>query len=36
MMRSLTTNLGVALAEQGRLEEAVAHFTEALRIDPNF
>jgi Flp pilus assembly protein TadD len=29
-------NLGVALAEQGRLKEAVAHFTEALRIDPNF
>ena len=29
-------NLGVALAEQGRLEEAVVHFTEALRIDPNF
>jgi Flp pilus assembly protein TadD len=27
-------NLGVALAEQGRLEEAIGHYNEALRIKP--
>jgi tetratricopeptide (TPR) repeat protein len=30
------TNLGVALAEQGKLDEAIWHYTEALRIEPNF
>jgi len=30
------TNLGVALAEQGRLDEAAWHYAEALRIEPNF
>ena len=29
-------NLAVALTEQGRIEEAVAHYREALRIRPNF
>ena len=28
-------NLGAALAEQGRLHEAIAHYTEALRIKPD-
>ena len=28
-------NLGLALAEQGDLEEAVGHFSEALRINPD-
>ena len=30
------TNLGIALAEQGRLDEAVRHYAEALRIKPDF
>jgi len=30
------TNLGVALAEQEKLDEAVWHYAEALRIEPNF
>ncbi len=29
-------NLGVALAEQGKIEKAIVHYTEALRINPNF
>jgi Flp pilus assembly protein TadD len=29
-------NLGVALARQGRLNEAIFHFTEALRLKPGF
>ena len=29
------TNLGVAAGEQGRLEEAIAHFTTALEMDQN-
>ncbi len=29
-------NLGNALAGQGKLDEAIAHYSEALRIDPNF
>ncbi len=29
-------NLGVVLAQQGRLSEAVTHFTAALRIRPDF
>ena len=29
-------NLGVALTNLGRYEEAVARFSEALRIDPDF
>jgi tetratricopeptide (TPR) repeat protein len=28
-------NLGVALEQQGRKEEALAHYTEALQINPN-
>ena len=28
--------LGVALAEQGKIEEAMAHYAEALRIKPDF
>ena len=28
-------NLGVALATQGKLDEAIAHYSEALRIRPN-
>ena len=28
------TNLGLVLAEQGKIQEAIAHYTEALRIDP--
>jgi tetratricopeptide (TPR) repeat protein len=30
------TNLGIALAEQGRLDEAIRHYAEALRIKPDF
>jgi protein O-mannosyl-transferase len=30
------SNLGVALAEQGRLDEAIAHYLEALRISPAY
>jgi Tfp pilus assembly protein PilF len=29
-------NLGMALADQGRWDEAIAHFSEALRIDPGY
>jgi Flp pilus assembly protein TadD len=29
-------NLGVALASQDRLNEAIAHFREALRLEPNY
>jgi Flp pilus assembly protein TadD len=29
-------NLGVAVAEQGKLDEAIAHFREAIRINPNY
>jgi protein O-mannosyl-transferase len=29
-------NLGLTLAEQGRTDEAIAHFREALRIDPGY
>jgi tetratricopeptide (TPR) repeat protein len=29
-------NLGVALSDQGKTQEAIAHYTEALRINPNF
>jgi tetratricopeptide (TPR) repeat protein len=29
-------NLGIVLADQGKLDEAIAHFSEALRIDPNY
>ena len=29
-------NLGIALAAQGKPEEAEAHYAEALRLDPNF
>ncbi len=29
-------NLGVAVAEQGKIEEAIAHYREAIRIKPNY
>jgi tetratricopeptide (TPR) repeat protein len=29
-------NLGLALAGQGRMKEAIRHFSEALRIRPDF
>ncbi len=29
-------NLGIALARKGKIEDAVAHFREALRIKPDF
>ena len=29
-------NLGVVLESQGKTEEAIRHYTETLRIDPNF
>lgn len=29
-------NLGIAIAEQGQREEAIAHFREALRCDPTY
>jgi Flp pilus assembly protein TadD len=29
-------NLGVALKDQGRFEEAISHYAEALRIDPAY
>jgi tetratricopeptide (TPR) repeat protein len=28
--------LGTVLARQGRIDEAIEHFTEALRIQPGF
>jgi tetratricopeptide (TPR) repeat protein len=30
------SNLGGALVRQGRLDEAIIHYTEALRIKPDF
>jgi superkiller protein 3 len=27
-------NLGIALAKQGKFDEAINHFSEALRVDP--
>lgn len=30
------SNLGVALKKAGRLEEAIFHFTETIRLDPEF
>ena len=33
---SAHNNLGVALAETGRFEEAAGHFREALRLDPGY
>jgi hypothetical protein len=29
------SNLGVVLAKHGKLDEAIAHYSEALRIEPN-
>jgi tetratricopeptide (TPR) repeat protein len=29
-------NLGLALANQGKIEEAISHYSEALRIKPNY
>jgi tetratricopeptide (TPR) repeat protein len=29
-------NLGIALAEAGRMEEAVGHYREALRLRPDY
>lgn len=29
-------NLGIAVAEQGKIEEAIAHYREAIRIKPNY
>jgi tetratricopeptide (TPR) repeat protein len=31
----IQNNLGVALADQGKTQEAMAHYTEALRINPD-
>ncbi|HUH66502.1 MAG TPA: tetratricopeptide repeat protein [Syntrophales bacterium] len=31
----METNMGAALAEQGRFEEAVSHYQEALRVKPD-
>jgi Flp pilus assembly protein TadD len=28
-------NMGIAVAKQGKFDEAVHHFSEALRIDPH-
>ena len=39
ILRYLSTahnNLGLALTQQGRLDEAVSHFSEALQIRPDF
>ena len=36
MPKAQAGDLGIALAEQGRLEEAVASYREALRLKPNF
>lgn len=33
---SLQTNLGVALEQEGKLDEAIAHHREALRANPRF
>jgi tetratricopeptide (TPR) repeat protein len=33
---SAHNNLGMILARQGRLEEAITHFSEALRIYPDY
>ncbi|MBE9546084.1 MAG: tetratricopeptide repeat protein, partial [Proteobacteria bacterium] len=29
-------NLGLGLAMQGKLDEAISHYSEALRINPGF
>jgi len=29
-------NLGVALARQGRLDDAIVHFSESVRLEPNY
>jgi Flp pilus assembly protein TadD len=29
-------NLGVALARQGKINEAIAHFSEAVRLKPDY
>ena len=34
--RTAHLNLGQALSEQGRLDEAITHFQEALRLSPNY